>query len=255
MPSVSMPRVLVSDDNPLSLQFFHAALTALGVDCIEAGDGAVALELAQRDAFDLMLLDVRMPGLDGPEVLMQIRAQPGPSRHAAALATTADNDAASHAMLHAAGFLEVLIKPLPVDALRTALDRHLPARHSFEIAGNQGDWLDENVALAAAGGDRTIATALRGLLIAELGLLPAELAAVSVRCDAQALRERLHRLDASAGFCGAPVLAKAGSDLRVALDTPTWPAHAIVRFLEICERTRVMLAQAASTGIGNRPAP
>ncbi|MEO5559465.1 MAG: response regulator [Dokdonella sp.] len=250
-----MPRVLVADDNPLSLQFFHAALTALGVDCIQACDGAAALELARGDAFDLILLDVRMPGLDGPEVLRQIRARPGPSQHATALATTADNDAASHATLRTAGFVDVLIKPLAVDALRTALDRHLPASHSREIAGNQDEWLNEAQALAAAGGDRTIAAALRGLLIAELDLLPAEVAAISERRDAQALRERLHRLDASAGFCGAPVLAKAGSALRAALDELMWPELEIFRFLETCERTRLMVAHAASTGVGGSPTP
>ncbi|MEO5625034.1 MAG: response regulator [Dokdonella sp.] len=255
MPSVSMPRVLVSDDNLLSLQFFRAALISLGVDCIEAGDGTVALQLARGDAFHLMLLDVRMPGLDGPEVLRQIRARPGPSQHATALATTADNDASGHATLLAAGFVDVLIKPLAVDELRAALERYLPASHSREIAGNQDEWLNEGAALAAAGGDRTIAAALRGLLIAELDLLPAELAAISQRRDAQALRERLHRLDASAGFCGAPVLAKAGTALRAALDAPTWPAPAIFRFLKTCERTRSMLMRAASTGIDGSRTP
>lgn len=255
MPSVSMPRILVADDNALSLQFFHAALTALGVDCMEAADGTIALELARSAAFDLLLLDVRMPDLDGPGTLNQIRAKQGPSQRATALATTADNDVATHATLRAAGFVDVLVKPLTVDALRAALVRYLPTRRSREIVGDPDDWLDENHALAVAGGDRAIAAALRGLLVAELDLLPADLAAISTRHDAQALRERLHRLDASAGFCGAPALAKAGSALRAALDAPTWPELEIFRFLETCERTRAMLAHAASAGVDRSRTP
>lgn len=245
---MSMPRVLVADDNPLSLQFFHAALTAIGVDCVGACDGAAALALARRGAFDLMLLDVRMPGLDGFEALKEIRARSGPSQRATALATTADVDTATHATLRAAGFADVLVKPLAVDALRAALERHLPTEHRPEAA-DSAEWLDERHALAAAGGDCTIAAALRRLFVAELDLLPAEIAVIGERCDAQALRDRLHRLDASAGFCGASVLANAGSRLRAALDAPTWPEQAIHRFLETCERTRALLVQAASTGV------
>jgi CheY-like chemotaxis protein len=252
---VSIPRVLVADDNPLSLQFFHAALTALDIDCVEAGDGTIALELARRGAFDLLLLDVRMPSIDGPEALAQIRARQGPSQHATALATTADNDVTTHTRLRSAGFADVLVKPLGLDVLRAALDRHLPATHSREVASASAGWLDDGQALAAAGGDRTIASALRDLLVTELHLLPAELATIGARRDAHALRERLHRLDASAGFCGVPVLAKAGSTLRAALDASLWPEQAIVRFLETCERTRVLLAHAASARAGGSRAP
>lgn len=252
---MSMPRVLVADDNTLSLQFFHAALTSLGVDCIQASDGAVALALAQRDAFDLMLLDVRMPIIDGPEVLKQIRAQQGPSQCATALATTADNDVATGVALRRAGFADVLVKPLTVEALRAALDRHLPALHSRKEASDSDEWLDEGHALAVAGGDRAIAIALRGLLVAELDSLPAELALIGERRDAHALRERLHRLDASAGFCGVPVLVRAGSLLRTALDAPVWPEPATFQFLDTCKRTRALLALAISTGIDGSRTP
>ena len=255
MPSVSMLRVLVADDNPLSLQFFHAALTTLGVDCIQACDGAAALALAHRDAFDLMLLDVHMPLLDGPQALKQIRAQQGPSQCATALATTADNDVATGAALRDAGFADVLVKPLTVEALRAALDRHLPARHSQKEPSDSDEWLDEDHALAVAGGDRAISNALRGLLVAELDSLPAELALISERRDAHALRERLHRLDASAGFCGVPALVRAGSLLRNALDAPLWPARATFQFLDTSKRARELLAQAISTGVDGRRTP
>jgi CheY-like chemotaxis protein len=239
---MSIARVLVADDNPLSLRFFCSALATLEIECIEATDGTMALGLSDRDAFDLLLLDARMPGLGGIEVLTGIRAHGGPSQNATALATTANDDPAAHAALREAGFVDVLVKPLGVTALRAALDRYLPVAGSRTLSKREELWLDEDQALAAAGGDRAIVLALRGLLVRELELLPAELTLISERRDANALRERLHRLDASAGFCGVRQLARAGAMLRTALDAPTWPEESVARFLDTCDRARAQLA-------------
>jgi CheY-like chemotaxis protein/HPt (histidine-containing phosphotransfer) domain-containing protein len=247
---VPKPRVLVADDNPLSLQFFCEALGSLGIDCIDAGDGVIALEHATREAFDLLLLDARMPGLDGAGALARIRARPGPSQGAIALATTADDDGSVHAALRTAGFVDVLAKPLDVAAIKGALERYLPAGCAHAADTVRRESLDERQALAAAGGDRSIVTALRDLLARELEALPAELAAITARLDAHSLRDRLHRLDASAGFCGAPALTHACSLLRTALDGPGWPEEAISRFLRTCRDVRALIGAPASADAG-----
>ncbi|MFC5489806.1 response regulator [Dokdonella soli] len=239
---MAIPHILVADDNPLTLRFFVEALHASGVHCVEASDGALALDRAKSAAFDLLLLDARMPNLDGTQALARIRALPGPSQHVVALATTADNDPSAHAALRNAGFAEVLVKPLGIDALRGALARHLPAAGADAKTDCAGDWIDDCQALAAAGGDGAIVSVLRGLFVRELETLPTELAAISERGDAGALRDRLHRLDASAGFCGVPALVREAAALRAALDAPTWPRGAIAGFLAACERVRAMLA-------------
>lgn len=230
------PRVLVADDNPLSLAFFTEALRELGCASGSAADGIEALALARASAFDLLLLDVRMPGLGGAEALARLRAGPGPSRAAPAVATTAA--AETPAGLLAAGFAEVLHKPVDLAGLRHVLARHLPVAAADSVAPA----LDDAQALAAAGGDAAIVAALRGLLAAELDALPSEIAAIDAARDAAALRERLHRLDASAGFCGAPALSAAGSRLRVALAAAEWPQSEIAQFLRLCSRVRMLLA-------------
>lgn len=232
-----MPRVLVADDNPLSLHFFADALHTLGCRAETAIDGAEALRLANASRFDVLLLDARMPRLDGADVLAQLRAGTGASRQAIALATTAAAEARIDAGLLAAGFVDVLHKPLTVAELRAAL-----ARHSIDAAEAGHDApLDDAHALAAAGGDATIVRALRGLLAAELDALPAEMAAIAAARDANALRERLHKLDASAGFCGAPALGEASASLRTALKEVDWPDHAVARFLRTCTQVRALL--------------
>lgn len=223
--------ILVADDNPVSLRFFAEALAQLGLACELAGDGVETVARAQRKPFDLLLIDARMPGLDGPDALARIRAMPGPSRHAVALATTADADEKTRRDLVAAGFADIVAKPVSIDALRAALVLHL--------GGAEAPSLDDTRALAATGGDASILAALRGLLVAEIDALPTELADLAARRDFAALRDRLHRLDASAGFCGAPGLARAGAKLRGALgDEAAWPHAAVADFLVACADVR-----------------
>lgn len=235
MSALPLRRILVADDNPLTLRFFTAALGRLGIDSAAVPDGAAAVAEAQQAPFDLLLFDARMPHLDGAQALARIRAEAGPSRRAPAVATTADVDTAVHEALRCAGFADVLIKPLGLDALGTALARHL------DIPGDD-DALDDAQALAATGGDRMILDALRGLFANELDALPDELAAFGRRGDAIALRDRLHRLEASAGFCGAPALQRAATLLRDELAAAAWPHAAIEAFLARCARIRARLA-------------
>jgi CheY-like chemotaxis protein/HPt (histidine-containing phosphotransfer) domain-containing protein len=233
---MSRPRVLVADDNPLSLTFFLEALQTLGCAGESAADGAEALTHARASAFDLLLLDVRMPRLGGAEVLALVRADPGPSQATVAVATTAA--AEPPAGLLAAGFAEVLHKPVDLAGLQRVLARHLP----LPTADCAVPAFDDAQALAAAGGDAAIVAALRGLLAAELDALPVEITAIDAARDAAALHERLHRLDASAGFCGVPALGDAGSRLRAALAAGEWPQSAIAQFLRRCGEVRALLA-------------
>ena len=241
----AVPNILVADDNPVSLRFFADALATLGVSSELARDGIETVAHAGRTRFDLLLLDARMPGLDGSEALARIRGETGPSQNAPALATTAEAGEAARSRLVEAGFAGVIAKPVSIDALRTALARYLPDIGGGAPPAQAGaDGLDDARALAATGGDASIVVALRGLLIAELDALPVEIADFSTRGDVTALRDRLHRLDASAGFCGAPALGDACAALRAALDTGAqWPAAATDAFLSACADVRARLAK------------
>ncbi|HEX5121826.1 MAG TPA: response regulator [Rhodanobacteraceae bacterium] len=241
-----MPNILVADDNPVSLRFFADALAALGVASELAHDGVEALARARRTRFDLLLLDARMPGLDGIEVLARIRDEPGASREAPALATTAEAGDAVRVRLALAGFADVIAKPVTLDALHRAIASHVSGLQG--LAGPSvplsAEALDDARALAATGGDASILAALRGLLVAELDALPAELAELGARGDEAALRDRLHRLDASAGFCGAPALTRACAALRAAVDAGAdWPHAPTETFLTACADVRARLAQ------------
>jgi CheY-like chemotaxis protein len=244
----AVPRVLVADDNPLSLRFLADALGGFGLEVVVAHDGIAALEAASSGRFDLLLLDARMPGLGGAAVLARLRAGHGPNADVIALATTAAPDAAIARTLLAAGFAEVVPKPVALQAFEAVLARHLPGPGpAWTVGDRAGAGLDDARALRASGGDAGVTTALRALLVAELESLRDECQALAGSGDLAGLRECLHRLDASAGFCGATALAAAIGGLRGALgQANAWPQEAIDDFLHGCDTIRTALVEAAA---------
>jgi len=250
----AVPNVLVADDNPVSLRFFADAMAQLGLSCALANDGLEAVAQAQHARFDLLLLDARMPGLDGAQALAEIRGGSGPSRDVVALATSADASVAVRHELLQAGFVDVIAKPLRLETLRAALAHRFPdltGEAPAQASPPAESPLDDARALVAAGGDAGIVAALRGLLVGELDGLPAEFDGMAASGDTAALLDRLHRLDASAGFCGAPGLARAGAKLRLALNIQSgWPHAAAADFLATCAEVRALLVR---PGAGAKP--
>jgi len=66
-------RILVADDNSINRKLINTLLTQQGVITEEAEDGNIALQLAQSNNYDLILMDIRMPGLNGIEVTKKLR--------------------------------------------------------------------------------------------------------------------------------------------------------------------------------------
>src|SRR4051812_24920497 len=83
-------RGLYVDDNEINLRVVAALMEALGVAvscCTSAKD---ALDLLEREAFDIIFTDIHMPGMSGVDVLREVRLRPGPNRGAPVVALTAD---------------------------------------------------------------------------------------------------------------------------------------------------------------------
>ena len=114
-------RVLVVDDHPANRELARLFLAGVGAEVTEACDGEEAVRLAAEQPFDVILMDIRMPRLDGPGALHAIRTVPGPNDATPVLAFTAD--AADDTRLLALGFQDVVAKPLQPGALITAVAR------------------------------------------------------------------------------------------------------------------------------------
>ncbi|WP_340643808.1 PAS domain S-box protein [Phenylobacterium sp.] len=112
-------RVLVVDDNPMNRELARAVLESAGAEITEAGDGQQGLLTATQLPFDVILLDIRMPVMDGPEALRRLRAEPGPNASIPILAFSADADLERYAEQD--GFDDVVRKPVDAASLIQAI--------------------------------------------------------------------------------------------------------------------------------------
>lgn len=113
--------VLVAEDNPLNFELVRDLLDARGYAVEWAKDGEEALALARTGRFELLLLDLHMPRLDGLEVIRAIRAEP-PPRDLKVIALTADAMVGVREELFAAGVDGYLSKPLDLTALVSEME-------------------------------------------------------------------------------------------------------------------------------------
>jgi PAS domain S-box-containing protein len=83
-------RLLVVDDDPSNRELVSKIVEPFGVIVAEAGGGGEAVAAARSDPFDVILMDIRMPGIDGPTAAQLIRAHPGRNASTPILAFTAE---------------------------------------------------------------------------------------------------------------------------------------------------------------------
>jgi CheY-like chemotaxis protein len=125
-------RVLVVDDNPVSCELVREVLQSSGIEVVEAGSGLEALDTIRGSPPDLVLLDLRMPSMDGFSVLREIRQDPRLHR-LRVLAFTAHAMRGDREKALAAGFDGYITKPIQAEVLRKQVGQFLLPRD-----GNHG---------------------------------------------------------------------------------------------------------------------
>jgi len=104
-------RILVIEDNPANMELARYVLEAFGYTVSEAVDGEIGLELARAEPPDLVICDLRLPGIDGIEVAKRLKAQPALSR-VPLIAVTAYAMVGDRERVLAAGFDGYISKPI-----------------------------------------------------------------------------------------------------------------------------------------------
>jgi signal transduction histidine kinase/ActR/RegA family two-component response regulator len=116
-------RILVVEDNAVNQKVIVQLLRRLGYTALVAGDGLVALNLIRRDDFDLVLMDVELPEMDGPAVTAHVRRELPAERQPAIVALTAHAVTGYRENCLAQGMDDYLPKPLRLEQLLGVLAR------------------------------------------------------------------------------------------------------------------------------------
>lgn len=214
-------RILIADDNEINRDFLETVLATEGYEVVTVSDGMLAIRACEEGVFDLVLMDIRMPEVDGVAATERIRELPG-YRAVPILALTADLQLQQRDPQVARGFAAVLAKPIARHELLQAVAARIgpapaPTRYPTPPPGGA---LDRASALAAAGGNAELATRLLAMLGSELERFAPAIRVAVERNDRPTARELTHKLRASAGFCGARALGEAAGRLEHALTLP-----------------------------------
>ncbi len=230
-------RVLVVDDDPTNRAIAAAMLRHAGHIPTVAEDGTIAVSMAGSEDYDVILMDVRMPGIDGLEAVRRIRRLPSRRGEVPVVALTAQAFANQIERCYAAGMDDHLSKPLEHSTLIAVLARVTadrtpagPGKPDLHSGDNPEDGFDEIRFLATR------------------NLLPPEsfsryLSAVAADCDALQIRlskpdaladmaglvDDVHKAGSSAGAMGMFRLAAVAKRFEYAAETsaPDMTAHVL----------------------------
>jgi CheY-like chemotaxis protein len=125
LPAMPPARVLVAEDNPTNRYIMGAYLTMLGHTAQMVTGGEAAVAAVAEGAFDLVVMDIQMPGMDGLTAAARIRALEGPAAAIPIIALTANAMQGDREHCLAAGMSDYVTKPVALEALCEAMARCL----------------------------------------------------------------------------------------------------------------------------------
>ncbi|MGX6603540.1 ATP-binding protein [Micromonosporaceae bacterium Da 78-11] len=210
-PPTGLPlHILLAEDNPINQRVAELMLTRRGhrVDIVDNGEGAV--RAVRVIAYDLVLMDVRMPVVDGLEATRRIRADPprhGPPRIVALTANATVDDQAAGRAAGMDGFLAKPIQESGLDVVLAAAAGHADTGRRLTA---EDDHIRASVA-AIAGADFADQARLAEILLAYARRLPdvlAELDEAVAAADHPRVDRLAHRLKGSSATLGAHRLAR-----------------------------------------------
>lgn len=226
-PQLQVPaqglKILVVEDVALNREVASGLLQRDGHQVWLAQDGEAALALCRQQAFDLLLLDVHLPGISGVELCRDIRRRPGPNRQVRIFALTASVQPSVVRSYLQAGMQGILGKPLQLASLRQALAGQLqpPPLQAPQGLLDQG-LLDTHRSLLGEQKLQDLLQILADALDQQQPLLADALAAE----DCTEVLHLAHRLAGSADSLGFCALARVLRELEEAAQQADRPALA-----------------------------
>nr|WP_299241903.1 ATP-binding protein [uncultured Halomonas sp.] len=208
-------RALVVDDIASNRILVRELLHQAGITTLLAESGHEALALAREQEVDLVLMDIRMPGMNGVEVMQALRQLGGRWATCPYIALTAHAERDETRWLLEAGMQEILTKPLDEQALARILTLYLGVMAPFDkmtksAADDEQDPLavvDMQLGQRLAGGRIELARKTLAMLLDSLPQSETQLRESFAAGDEKAFLDAVHHLNGACRYCGVPELA------------------------------------------------
>jgi CheY-like chemotaxis protein/HPt (histidine-containing phosphotransfer) domain-containing protein len=234
-PGVSVPvartrlkplNILLAEDNRVNQRLAVAVLEKSGHRVTVAANGRIAVELSASGAFDVILMDLQMPEMDGLEATRAIRARDrGATRRQPIIAMTAHAMKGDEERCLAGGMDGYVSKPVRFEELEYVIARILPhaAGNATEPVGSllsepktaeESSVADRAVALEYVAGDEELLRELAGLFVEDCPRLLNELNAAITGSDAAGVRRLSHTIKGTVSNFGAASAAEAAQRLE-----------------------------------------
>jgi two-component system sensor histidine kinase BarA len=209
--------VLIVDDNGINRRLAEIILHQHNAQVVTASSGESAIKLVEKHAFDIIFMDLHMPGLDGyatTKRIRQLQAQPEP----VIIALTANAMPAERVRIYESGMNDIMIKPISEQIMNAVILRWL---------NNSGDTksdIDSEIfsieeAEKFTAGNAILAIELTNMLKIELPEYQQKIALALETQNYAELKVQVHKLHGASRCCGTPALREAAEYLERVIDS------------------------------------
>ncbi len=210
--------ILCVDDNIHNANLVSALFSNTQAHIVIAHDGTEALQLTEKQKFDLILMDLRMPKMDGIETLKHIRGTNNMNSTTPVIALSAHIAEDEYTNLIALGFNDYLIKPVIKTSLFKIVKKWIqdkPAQSAAPLSQNL-PVIDWQLGMKLVGNKRELAEEMLNLLTASLEDEVNLIKQSNNNHNYEEAQRRLHKLHGAVCYCGTPRLKKAIAALETA---------------------------------------
>ncbi|MDG1572944.1 response regulator [Robiginitalea sp. M366] len=237
--------ILVFEDNELNMRLMDIRLKTWGCRVLQASHATLGLAMLQAEQVDAVLMDLRMPDMDGYQACSRIRKHLNPAlRKLPVIAVTADMNAEYDAEYQQAGFDAVIVKPFAPEELSGKLLELLAGQPATkdepQVVSRPGTTLDLQTLVDECDGDvdmlEELAELFKGNILEFLGRLKVH----SATSDFLQIREAAHKVKAGLMLLGASHWIEAVSEIQQLSRAETGISRIIEIYTELTEAYPVL---------------